>query len=124
MAEATSCIFRQIPPWTVVADILTLLKLGTTFPMTFTKSLISLERSEDIAYILSEYYIPCKAKMYLEYTDEKRWITIIKHLLAPHGWVVLSQETTRNKKKAIFYTIERCAEVDKNLRAPIKIDFS
>lgn len=124
MADSASSLFRQIPPWSVVAEILHLLKLGTTFPITFTKDLISLEHSEDIAYILSEYYIPCKAKMYLEYTDEKRWLTVIRHMLSPHGWVLVSQETTRGKKKAIFYTIERCAEVDKHLKSPIKIDFS
>ena len=124
MADSVSNVFREIPPWATVVEVLNLLKIGTTFPITFSKDMISLEHSENIAYILAEYYIPCKAKMYLEYTDEKRWITIVRHILAPHGWVVISQETTRNKRKTIFYTIERCAEVDKNLKAPIKIDFS
>ena len=124
MADPASNVLREIPPWSVVGEILNMLKIGTTFPITFTKDLISLEHSENIAYILSEYYIPCKAKMYLEYTNEKRWLTILRHILAPHGWVIVSQETTRDKKKAIFYTIERCAEVDKHLKAAIKIDFS
>lgn len=124
MAETVRGVFREIPPWPVVADILNMLKIGTTFPITFSKDMISLEYSEDIAYILSEYYIPCKAKMYLEYTDNKRWITIIRHLLSPHGWSITSHETTRDKKKTIFYTIERCGELDKNLKTAIKIDFS
>ena len=117
-------LFREIPPWCVVSEVLTLLKLSTEPPFTFQKNAIDLIHSPDAADLLFPYYLPCKAGQYLEITDEKRWITILRHILAPHGYVVLSQETTRNKKKTILYTVDRVSVLEGPLRQAVKIDFS
>jgi hypothetical protein len=117
-------LFREIPPWTLVIEILKLLKLPTEPPFTFQKDVIDLNQSVDAEYILEPYYIPCKAKQFLGYTDAKRWITILRHILLPHGWVVLTQETTRDRKKVIFYTVDRISVIEGPLRQPVKIDFS
>jgi hypothetical protein len=117
-------LFREIPPWTLVVEILKLLKLPTEPPFTFQRSVIDLMNSDEAVYLLEPYYVPCKAKLFLSYTDTKRWVTILKHLLIPHGWVVLTYETTRDKKKAIFYTVERISVIEGPLRQPVKIDFS
>jgi hypothetical protein len=117
-------IFREIPPWTIVAEVLSLLKLSTEPPFTFQKSAVDLSRSPDAVDLLAPYYLPCKATQFLEFTDEKRWITILRHILTPHGYVLISHETTRDKKKVIMYSVERVSVVEGPLRQAVKIDFS
>jgi len=114
-------LFRQIPPWTLVLQILSMLHLSTEPPFTFQKQDMNLTKTLEIVSLLEPYYIPCKAKQYLEFTTHTRWITILRHILLPHGYVVLIQETTRDKKKAIFYTIERAHST---LLESIQMDFS
>lgn len=117
-------LFREIPPWCVVSEVLSLLKLSTEPPFTFQKYAIDCSRSPEAVDLLFPYYIPCKAAHFLEFTDEKRWITILRHILSPHGYVVLSHETTRDKKKTILYTVDRVSVVEGPLRQAVKIDFS
>jgi hypothetical protein len=75
----------------------------------------------EIVSILEPYYFPCKARVFLDHTPDHRWITILRHILLPHGYCINIQETTRNKKKAIFYTIDRTSD---SLKQAIKLDFS
>lgn len=117
-------VFREIPPWTVVAEVLTMLKLSTEPPFTFQKSAIDLSRSPEAVDLLVSYYMHCKAAQFLEFTDGKRWITILRHILNPHGYVIIPHETTRDKKKVIMYTIDRISVVEGPLRQAVKIDFS
>jgi len=114
-------VFREIPPLTLVFQILSMLGLATEFPFTFQKQDICLEQSLEIVGLLEPYYIPCKAKQFLDYTPDYRWITILRHILLPHGHVITSQETTRDAKKAIFYTVARAHGL---LREAIQMDFS
>jgi len=114
-------LFRTIPPWTLVLQVLSMLHLSTEIPYTFQKQDIQLENSAQLVALLEPYYIPCKAKQYLEYTTNTRWVTILRHIVEPHGYILVSQETTRDKKKAIFYTIERASS---KLNQAIQIDFS
>jgi hypothetical protein len=101
-----SNLFVETPPLCIVNDILTLLNLSTIFPYTFQKNMIKTDNSVDAIILLEPYYKPSKAKKYLSYTDEGRWITILKHILKPHGWIIVSKETTRDRKKVILYTIQ------------------
>jgi len=114
-------LFREVPPWTTVVEVLSLLHVPTDFPCTFQKTNINMENSVQCAGLLEPYYIPCKVKQYLEHTDPNRWITIIRHILTPHGYAIEFFETTRNKKKAIFYSIDRAEGV---LKSPVAVDFS
>ena len=123
MAEKNS-MFREIPSWDIVKEVLGLLNLPSDIPYTFQKTDIHLEKSDSAADILYPYYIPCKAKQFLEYTDELRWVTILRHILLPHGYVILSQETTRQRKKTILYTVDRISVIEGPLRQAVKIDFS
>jgi len=116
-----TALFRQIPPWTLILQILSKLRISTEFPCTFQKQDIYLDDSIELVGLLEPYYIPCKAKQFLTYTDANRWIVILRHLLFPHGYVLVIQETTRNTKKAIFYTIERAHGT---LKEAVQMDFS
>lgn len=121
MSKENSLLFREIPPLNLVKLILNMLNITTEFPVTFQKKDINLSQTNDAAYILEPYYKPCKAKKYLRDIDDKRWITILRHILQPHGLKMTYQETTRDKKKAILYTIQ---QNDNYLLKPVEIDFS
>lgn len=110
-----------MPPWITVLEVLNLLNVGTEFPCTFVKADLRSENFIACSGLLEPYYLPCKVKLYLEHTNEIRWITILRHILGAHGYVIRTLETTRNKKKAIFYTIDR---EDGNLRTAVAVDFS
>ena len=114
-------LFRCIPPWTSVLEVLSMLHIPTDLPCTFQKADIQLENSAEVACMLEPYYLPCKAELFLQHTDEKRWITILRQILDSHGWEVVAKETTRDKKKLTIYTIQRNAHT---IVEAIHVDFS
>jgi len=77
---------------------------------TFTKlELIELQIDnyfEMFKNLLSEYYLPCKSKKYLECIDIKKSITILRQLLKLYNFSLLSSERYNNSKKYIIYTIK------------------
>ena len=52
---------------------------------------------------LESFYLPCKARVYLEDMTEKREITVLKQILRLHGYYLASKEKNINNKKIIFY---------------------
>lgn len=114
-------LFREVPPWTIILEVLSMLHVPTEFPCTFEKTDLQEDTFTVCACLLEPYYLPCKAKQFLEYTEPTRWITILRHVLNPHGYIITYVETTRKKKKTIFYTIERDSGV---LKTPVTVDFS
>lgn len=74
----------------------------------------TVQRLEELTPILREYYLPCKAKVYLENDNmtEKRAITILKQVLRLHGYHLYSKEKNVNNRKIIFYQLLN--ELDKN----------
>lgn len=120
----THSLFRKIPPWTTVCKVLTTLNISTSFPTTFQQSDIDSTNSIDAVAELEPYYIPCKATRFLSSTNPKRWVTIFRHILLPYGYRIQTKETTRNGKKAIFYTIIYGVHLHDELKEAINIDFS
>ena len=54
---------------------------------------------------LQQYYLPCKAKVYLENINEKRAITILKQVLRLYGYCLLAKEKNVNARKVVFYQL-------------------
>lgn len=117
-------LFRCIPPWSIILKVLAMLHISSSFPTTFQRSDIVETDSVHAVAELEPYYYPCKAKRFLSFTDSSRWITILRHILAPYGYCLSSKETTRNGKKVIFYTIERSLKQSGELRESIILEFS
>jgi hypothetical protein len=113
-------LFREIPPWLIIEEVLDMLGLSKHPPFIFQRSEIRLEQSIDAVSLLEPYYIPSKARQFLSHTDEKRWITVLRHILENHGWSVLSKETTRDKKKTIIYSVQR---VNSAMSTPVQVTF-
>lgn len=64
---------------------------------------------------LEEYYLPCKAKLYLENITEKKSITILRQVLRLFNYFLFSKEKNIQSRKIIFYTITSDKEYDKNM---------
>lgn len=124
MMETHSSLFRMTPPWTLVCKVLSMLNISTSFPTTFQQLDIDCTNTIEAVSELEPYYIPCKATRFLTSTNPKRWITIFRHILSPYGYSLRSKETTRNGKKAIFYTILYTVHTEGQLKQTIHVDFS
>jgi hypothetical protein len=57
--------------------------------------------------ILKKYYIPCKARLYLEDINESRAITILRQVLRTHKYILVSAERNANHHKQICYYVKR-----------------
>jgi hypothetical protein len=113
-------LFREIPPWHLIEEVLDILGLSKHPPFTFQRNEIRLEQTIEAVSLLEPYYIPSKARQFLSHTDEKRWITVLRHILENHGWSVISKETTRDKKKTIIYSVQRVNTV---MSTPVEVTF-
>lgn len=54
---------------------------------------------------LTEYYLPCKSRIYLKNVTEKKSITILKQILKLHSHLLLSRERNSRHRKVILYQI-------------------
>jgi len=72
------------------------------------QDLISLKTVETVRELKSElekYYLPCKARTYLNDLNCKNVITILRQIVKPHGYVVYSREKYIRGDKFIIYQL-------------------
>lgn len=72
------------------------------------KDLITLDTVESINKIkdkLTKYYLPCKARTYLNDLNEKNVITILRQCIKPFNYTVCSREKYLKGEKFIIYNI-------------------
>lgn len=67
----------------------------------------TVDKLYDLIPELILYYLPCKAKVYLNDITEKRAITILAQFLKLFDYRLLREEKIINKKKLIFYRIQK-----------------
>jgi len=109
-------LFRILPDIEIINSLLNAFGLtslnDTKF---FTKE--SLEENDTIEKIngmkdlLESYYLPCKAKNYMNNITEKRSITILRQFIKVHEYTLISKERYVNGKKMSVY---RLIQDDKN----------
>jgi hypothetical protein len=79
---------------------------------------------------LTEYYLPCKSKIYLQNINEKKCITILRQFIKPFHYQCLGKEKSLSGKKHMTYRIsvdERQPQVSplgKDVPHGFVIDFS
>ena len=61
---------------------------------------------------LINYYIPCKARLYLTDLTEKRAITVLKQVVRLHSYCLRSREKNFKNKKIIFYQMVPIGETN------------
>lgn len=78
----------------------------------YTFSKVDLERLNTVARVnemkdeLAQYYIPCKAKLYLSNMNELKCITIFRQILRLNNIVLISRQRYIKHKKITFYGIK------------------
>ena len=99
-----SKLFRELPPLDIVN--LMLVELGFT-GIIDTKLFCAEELNnttvEVCVPLLEPYYLPCKAKRYLDILDSRRIITILRHVLPLHGYRLQCYERLHLGKKRTVY---------------------
>ena len=109
-------LFRILPDTDIIHSLLNAFGLtsldDTKF---FTKS--SLKDNETVTKInemkdqLESYYLPCKAKNYMNNITEKRSITILRQFIKSHNYTLISKERYIDGNKVSVY---RLIQDDKN----------
>lgn len=118
-------IFRKSPTLEVSLSVLNAFNLQSfDDDRIFTRKDImtfnTVEKMTALISILSEYYIPCKARAYLSKLDEKNVVTILRHVAKAHGYKVASKEKYRDGDKFINYqVISKTATIKKPLNGYI-----
>ena len=79
---------------------------------TMTKNKTLDKISQEIP-ILREYYLPCKAKLFLENLNLKKCITITRQILKLYEYDILSIERSVNTKKTLFYHLAKKGEKER-----------
>ena len=116
-------LFVKKPNINLVIDIIKLFGLnGFDDINLFTKlNLLELKtvgNFKNIIPILKEYYLPCKAKIYLTSLDEKKCITILRQLLKKNNYNLVSNEKYIKGVKYNFYHIKQITNNKENTISP------
>jgi hypothetical protein len=101
-------LFSQPPPLELVTDTLRACGVSLHDLRWFSRDELNLSTQEEWLPLLSPYYIPCKARRFLE--DKGRLtpadvITIFRHILEPHGYGLGAEERLYRDKKQTIYQV-------------------
>lgn len=101
-------LFREKPPLELVNMILKTMgfESGIIDTRPFTKDDLREERTEEWLPELEVYYIPCKARRFLDSLTREKFVTIIRHLLRVHNFDLRTQEKVICGVKKTQYRIE------------------
>jgi hypothetical protein len=103
-------LFRDIPPREIVES--TLKRIGLTGFQDlrwFCSTELRLEEQAEWLPLLEPYYLPCKAKRFFHGRgdlDGPRMITILRHIIEPHGYTLKVEERLYRGKKQSLYQIQ------------------
>lgn len=65
----------------------------------------TINRVNGIMEELRPYYLPCKAKTYLNNLDVKKSITLLKQVIRLHGYFLKTKEKSVNTRKIMYYVL-------------------
>ena len=101
-------LFRAKPPIDLVNNILKSMGLdsGITESRAFTKDDLRDDRIEEWLPELESYYIPCKARRFLDSLTRDKFVTVIRHMIRVHNFELRAQEKVFAGVKKTQYRIE------------------
>jgi hypothetical protein len=107
-------LFRIIPPYELVNDILLLLtnkELNTVKTYKFSRKIIInkniLENIKIYIPELKKYYLKCKHSKYLENLDDKKIITLFRQIVRPYEFSIRAIEKYSDGHKYLLYILEK-----------------
>ena len=115
-------LFRTMPDRSFVISLLNLYGIEDFndtryFTRENLETLNTIEELKGLENKLKDYYIPCKAKTYLEEITIPRSIVILRQFLKCHGYTLFSKEKFIKSKK---HTIYKIVTIDKEVSTPQK----
>jgi len=125
-------LFRIIPDEEVINSLLELFGLTSLndtkcFTMDTLNEYDTISKLNEMKDDLQSYYLPCKAKNYMNNITKKRCIVILRQFIRVYGYTLISKERYVDGKKISVY---RIIEDDKGLspnkkkgKKPITISF-
>ena len=124
-------LFRKCPDEEIIKKILKCFGLDNLndnrhFSRDDLKKSKSVEKLYEMKEELNNYYIPCKARTYLNDLNEKNIITILKQFIKTQEYTIISREKYSNKKKFIIYqliTIEQKNWKPNNTKNNLYVNF-
>tara|TARA_B100000900_G_C20599778_1_gene725020 strand:- start:1983 stop:2381 length:399 start_codon:yes stop_codon:yes gene_type:complete len=108
-------LFSCVPELNVVDKLLSYFGLEegindkNSFNKLNMKELETVKKIDEYKGELRKYYIPCKARVYLDVIDEKKCITILRQFIKTHGYTLVSCDKSINGNKIKLY---RLIEID------------
>ena len=115
-------LFRTMPDRSFVISLLNLYGIEDFndtryFTRENLETLNTAEELKELEDKLRNYYIPCKARTYLEEITIPRSIVILRQFLKCHGYTLFSKEKFIKSKK---HTIYKIVTIDKEVSTPQK----
>ena len=115
-------LFRIMPDRSFVISLLNLYGIEDFndtryFTRENLETLNTAEELKELEEKLKNYYIPCKARTYLEEITIPRSIVILRQFLKCHGYTLFSKEKFIKSKK---HTIYKIVTIDKEVSTPKK----
>jgi len=105
-------LFRKYPSDEIVNKVLSTFMISDiddqkTFSKIDMKSMKTIDKLQELSDELEQYYVPCKARTYLVYIDDKTALTILRQIIRTRNHILLSHEKFFNGKKYILYSISK-----------------
>lgn len=119
-------LFRILPDSNIITILLNTFGLTSlTDTKFFTKKTMiemnTIDKLNKIKDDLYQYYLPCKAKVYIENITLKKSITILRQFLKVHNYTLISKEKyIENEKMSVYRLIELDEKIIKKNNKPRK----
>ena len=103
-------LFKIIPDENIIQDILeafglTNLEDTRLFTKSHMKEIDTVDKINELKEKLTEYYLPCKAKKYLNDLDEKKCITILRQIVKLYHYKCIGLEKSIKGNKTMTYRL-------------------
>jgi len=117
-------LFKTLPTIEMINKVLLCFNIDSldTGKVTFCRKDIinfnSVSKLNTIKNDLKEFYLPCKARTYLNDLNEKNIVTILRQILKHHNYNVISKEKYLRGEKFILYSIITSEEHNEEKKNP------
>ncbi len=102
--------FRNLPDMNIIKNLLETFGLenledSRLFTREHMVEINTVDKINEMKSKLSEYYLPCKCKNYLEDINEKKCITILRQFVKIHNYKVSTFEKSIKGNKQMIYQL-------------------
>ena len=112
-------LFKKIPPKDLVLKLLNCFGFKDfqdkrCICKKYFKKMKTIDQINLLIPEIKKYYLPCKAKTYLNIINNNSAMTILRQLIRPYKYVLIAREKYINGEKLINYTLNNKSKVEFN----------